>query len=213
MTFVGRTALSVETRTNLSTSYFADASARIRVPRTFVFTASTGCISIMGTCLYAAAWYTMDGRWIRRVSSTRAGSLTSPITGTALTEGNLSRISISKSNSGLSAISNITSRAGDKRAILRHSSDPMDPAAPVTITVFPLMFLLNSSVSSLTGSRPRRSWRSTFRRSLTLTFPSIRSPTPGRIRAPAFTSRQCSRMCRRRDGGAEGMAMMISSIR
>ena len=96
ITFVGRTALSVETRTNRSTPNFAAASATFRVPSTFVFTASTGWISIIGTCLYAAAWKMIAGRWARTISSTLPRSRTSPITGTMSTVGNFSRISSSK---------------------------------------------------------------------------------------------------------------------
>jgi len=56
MTEVGRTALSVETRTNFSTWYLQASEATLKVPMTLLFTASTGASSIMGTCLYAAAW-------------------------------------------------------------------------------------------------------------------------------------------------------------
>ena len=58
ITFVGFTALSVETITNFSTPNFTERSAIFFVPNTFVRTASDGLRSIMGTCLYAAAWNT-----------------------------------------------------------------------------------------------------------------------------------------------------------
>ena len=57
MILVGLTALSVDTKTNLETSYFCDNLATFNVPKMFVFIASeklTFC-SMIGTCLYAAA--------------------------------------------------------------------------------------------------------------------------------------------------------------
>ncbi len=51
ITLVGRTALSVETRTNRSTPAATAASSRDSVPPMFTWTASDGCASIIGTCL------------------------------------------------------------------------------------------------------------------------------------------------------------------
>jgi len=56
-------------------------------------------------------------------------------------------------------------RLGPKRAIWRHSSEPMEPPAPVTITARPLIKLDTANSSSLTGSRPSTSsgWMSRTR--------------------------------------------------
>ena len=51
MTLDGRTALSVETRTNRSTPAATLASRRARVPPMLTWTASDGWSSIIGTCL------------------------------------------------------------------------------------------------------------------------------------------------------------------
>ena len=58
ITFVGFTALSVDTITNFFTLYLTLKSAIIFVPQTLFCTLSLGLSSIMGTCLYAAAWNT-----------------------------------------------------------------------------------------------------------------------------------------------------------
>ncbi len=63
MTFVGFTALSVEIITNLFTPYFTAKSAITCVPYTLLYILSRGLSSIMGTCLYAAAWKTYSGMW------------------------------------------------------------------------------------------------------------------------------------------------------
>ena len=78
MTLLGRTALSLEIMMNFFTSYFTARSARITVPPTFVCTASQGYISIIGTCLYAAAWNIMSGRNFFKTDSTLSLSRTSP---------------------------------------------------------------------------------------------------------------------------------------
>jgi len=51
MTFVGLTALSVETMTKRLTPYSSARSAQFLVPWTLVTTAVDGWYSIMGTCL------------------------------------------------------------------------------------------------------------------------------------------------------------------
>ena len=61
MTLDGWTALSVETRTNRSTPAASAASSSASVPPTFTWTASDGWSSIIGTCLYAAAWKMTSG--------------------------------------------------------------------------------------------------------------------------------------------------------
>ena len=56
MMLVGRTALSVLTRTNFLAPYLAASLAVLRVPRQLFLMASFGLTSIRGTCLWAAAW-------------------------------------------------------------------------------------------------------------------------------------------------------------
>ena len=62
MTLDGRTALSVDTKTNRSTFAASAASSSAIVPPMFTYAASDGCSSIIGTCLYAAAWKMTLGR-------------------------------------------------------------------------------------------------------------------------------------------------------
>ena len=56
ITLDGRTALSVDTNTKRSTPAAMATSSMTVVPPMFTCTASEGCSSISGTCLYAAAW-------------------------------------------------------------------------------------------------------------------------------------------------------------
>src|SRR3974377_1609609 len=57
-TLVGLTALSVEIITKASTLARSASSTRVRVPKMLFLIASPGLISIIGTCLCAAAWNT-----------------------------------------------------------------------------------------------------------------------------------------------------------
>jgi hypothetical protein len=56
-----------------------------------------------------------------------------------------------------------TSRAAPKRAICRHSSEPIEPPAPVTSTVWPENSSARPATSSATGARPSRSSSSILR--------------------------------------------------
>src|SRR4029077_15673560 len=56
ITLVGLTALSEEIIERLRTLWQRAAHTRFQVPRMLLRTASSTCDSIMGTCLYAAAW-------------------------------------------------------------------------------------------------------------------------------------------------------------
>ncbi len=56
------------------------------MPSTFVCTASTACVSRIGTCLCAAAWNTTSGRCLANTSRRRAGSRMSARTGVGLAE-------------------------------------------------------------------------------------------------------------------------------
>ena len=65
MTLVGFTALSVETMINRLTPYLTAREATCMVPFTLLTTAVQGSSSMMGTCLYAAAWKIKSGLYSR----------------------------------------------------------------------------------------------------------------------------------------------------
>ena len=81
MMLVGATALSVEIRTKRSTPAPSAASTSVRVPTTLLVTASSGCSSISGTCLWAAAWKTIAGCSAAKIARSRSASRMSAITG------------------------------------------------------------------------------------------------------------------------------------
>ena len=108
------------------------------VATTLLRTDASGCVSISGTCLYAAAWKTIVGRYFSKTSRRIAfASFTSTSFGTAGVKSRSSTSSRSISNSAVSALSTRISRAGPTRAIWRQSSAPIEPPAPVTSTVCP----------------------------------------------------------------------------
>ena len=125
------------------------------------------------TCLYAAAWKTTVGRCWANTSRIRSPSLQSARTA-ASTEGWTWRSSSSSRwmrKRFSSAWSIRISRRGATRAIWRQSSEPIEPPAPVTMTVSPLRYAPTRSSSIRTGSRPRtsstctsRTWRTTVPR-------------------------------------------------
>ena len=78
-----------------------------------------------------------------------------------------------------SETSNNNSISGLLRMICLHNSDPIEPPAPVTMTTFPLIFLLNNSGIGATGSLPSKSMILTSFISAVLIFPSTRSVNPG----------------------------------
>ncbi len=79
-TEVGSAALSVEISTNRSTPVASAASTRWSVPSTFDFTASEGCRSSSGRCLWAAAWKTTSGLRSRKICWIRGRSRMSAMT-------------------------------------------------------------------------------------------------------------------------------------
>ncbi len=87
----------------------------------------------------------------------------------------------------------------------------MEPPAPVIITTAPLMQREISSVSSVTGSLPRRSSIFTGRIWLMVTLPSMSEPIPGMVRMLAPLAWQRSRIWRMSFPLAEGMATTTSS--
>jgi hypothetical protein len=104
--------------------------------------------------------------------------------------------------------SNSTRRAGMKRTIWRHSSEPIEPPAPVTSTFLPFRKPLNCASSSCTGSRPSRSSSSTWRSCETLTLPETMSEYAGTVitRKPAAWQISSARL--RAECVAPGMAMI-----
>ncbi len=111
----------------------------------------------------------------------------------------------------VSSISSSRSAAGSKRMIWRHSSAPMEPAAPVTATTLPRIVPATPSVSIGVSSRPSRSSTSTLRRSRRLTEPlamTISGMT--RVCTPASAAALSTR--RAISLGAEGSATTTSSI-
>ena len=81
ITLVGLTALSLEIKTKRSTPNSSAAFAVIHVPLTLFVTASQGFSSIIGTCLWAAAWKMVCGASRRSTSARRVRSVTSPTIG------------------------------------------------------------------------------------------------------------------------------------
>ena len=73
-----------------------------------------------------------------------------------------------------SARSTRSSADGAKRHTCRQISEPMEPPAPDTMTTRPFIAAEIASMSSFTGSRPRRSSIATLRSWLTVTRPSMR---------------------------------------
>src|SRR6478736_2590919 len=132
ITVFGLTALSVEMKTNRSTPNSAASSTRIRVPTTLFRTDSSGCVSSIATCLYAAAWNTTVGWYFSKTSRRIAfRSLTSMSFGSAAVKSRSATSSRSISNNGPSALSTRISRDGRTRAIWRQSSEPIEPPAPL----------------------------------------------------------------------------------
>ena len=138
MMLVGRTALSVEISTRCSTPNSAESSATFLVPSTLFVTASAMLPSISGTCLCAAAWNTLYGRYSAKMCDSRSRSLTSAMIGTVVTVGKRSVSSESTSKMEFSPWPSRRIWAGSRRASCRHSSLPIEPPAPVTSTVSPV---------------------------------------------------------------------------
>ena len=157
MTFSGLIALSVEISTIAVTPAFRQASAVLRVPITLVSTPSVGLASTIGTCFKAAAWKTRSGLSSAITWSRRVRSRTSPSTAARGKSGNRSLISRSMLYSRYSALSSSVIRAGEKPAICRTSSAPIEPPAPVTRTRRPSIRRRMMARSSFAWVRPSRS--------------------------------------------------------
>ena len=132
ITVLGSTALSVEIRHTRSTWWRVARSASVAVASALLAIAWMGLISIIGTCLYAAAWKTISGRCAVNTCSIRSASRQSATTGVGACPRSRSSRSISKRL--FSAWSTMTRLLGPTAATCRQSSDPIDPPAPVTST-------------------------------------------------------------------------------
>ena len=157
----------------------------------------------------------MLGRCSVRTSRIRSSSLQSASTGTAVRTCRSSSSSRRIWNRLSSAWSTKMRARGATREIWRHSSDPIDPPAPVTITTCPERYAPTRSISIRTGSRPSmsstrtsRSWRVTF----SCPEPSWSSSnTVGIVRTWMPRSRHAVTTRARSVPGAEGIAITTSS--
>ena len=166
--------------TKRSTPWRCAASSTLWVPSTLVLKASSGDFSSMLTCLRAAAWKTTSGLWRANTASRRSASRMSASSMLSLPRSAVPPMVSSSACRADSSRSSITSSAGSAAAICRHSSEPMEPPAPVTSTVFPRRSSLMVLRSVSTGRRPRRSAGWISRRSVWWT-PSIISFSGGTI--------------------------------
>ena len=155
---------------------------------------------------------TTSGRYVRQTAMTRSRSAMLQMQGMIARLPKAARNSLSISKSGVSACSTRTSLAGVKRQICRAISEPMLPPAPVISTLRSRRNRPIASVSNSTVSRPSRSSMSTGRIWLTVTLPSIRSPTLGSDWNLRLVPLHNSIMRRSSFWVADGMAIIISSI-
>ena len=126
--------------------------------------------------------------------------------------GHAPRSSRSMSKSTNSARSTSSSVPTPNRATCRASSEPIDPPAPVTITVFPVRKLRSSSSSSFTASRPSRSSISTSRMALISTDPLRIWYSPGMICALTGMLSQIATIRRMSDRDAWAMVITTWSM-
>ncbi len=136
----GSAALSVETLTKHSTPEASAASSTASVPHTLVLNPSTGWASSSGRCLSAAAWNTTSGRRSQNSCFTRSRSRMSSSTRSGESSSARPSIDSCTACSADSSRSSMISSAGPNRTIWRHSSEPIDPPAPVTTTRLPCRY-------------------------------------------------------------------------
>ena len=134
---VGFAALSVEMFTKCSTPTSIAAFSTFSVPSTFVFHASEGYCSSIGRCFSAAAWNTTSGRRSRNTRSRSSRSRISASTASRVSSSPWPKIEICVECSPDSSRSSMNSSLGPNLWICRHSSEPIDPPAPVTSTRLP----------------------------------------------------------------------------
>ena len=107
-----------------------------------------------------------------------------------------------------SSRSSISSFAGSKRTSCRHSSEPIDPPAPVTSTRLPCRNPAQASTSVSTGSRPSRSVTSMSRRSWRPTRPDRMFLRLGRTLTFRPSAAADSETSRNSSDRADGIAMI-----
>ena len=207
MTFEGLTALSVEMKTNVSTPLAEAARAALRVPRMLFSTASRGAAPGSGhACARRHGRRSAGGRGANS-SSNPASSRMSPTTWVRGRSGWLSPRSSPRSRAGSRSGPGRPAGPGAKRASCRHSSEPMDPPAPVTRTVRPRTRPAIPSKSMTTGSRPSKSSIRTSRIWPSAPLPAMKSEIAGTVRHSTPASWQNSTTCRISRDGAVGAAM------
>ena len=133
-------------------------------------------------------WETTSG--MRKAKSRRLGSRMSPITGTNSSFGKRSSSSSRRLCIGVSALSNRINFSIPNDASWRHSSEPIEPAAPVTMTVFSRKLAMISSSEILISGRPSRSSILISRIDCRMILPSMTSSIGGAIRIFRLLSTQ-----------------------
>jgi len=118
--------------------------------------------------------------------------------------------SSSTSYKGLSACSNKIKQAGLKRQICLHSSDPIEPPAPVTMTILSRMVEPIRSCSKEMTSRPSKSLYAISLMAFKETFPSINSPMPGSVLKEISLCSQLDTICRICSAVIEDIAIKAS---
>ena len=93
--------------------------------------------SIIGTCLYAAAWNTTVGRYFSKTSRSERAAVADV---EQLRHGRrevalADELALDLEQRSLGVVDEDEARRADTRAIWRHSSAPIEPPAPVTSTV------------------------------------------------------------------------------
>ena len=135
--------------------------SRFNVPHTFVFHPSFGYISSKGRCLRAAVWKTTSGRYVAKTSSIGGASRMSPKMTAGSSRSALPLIESCVECRPFSSRPRISNSDGSNFASCRQISLPIDPPAPVTSTLRPVMYPATSAVSMSAGLRPSRSAGST----------------------------------------------------
>ena len=96
--------------------------------------------------------------------------------------------------------------------IWRHNSEPIDPPAPVTITVLPKIFFCNNSLFGKTGSRPSKSSIFTSLSSSIFALPCKISSISGIVLTLIFKGIRLSIIAFLSEREALGMASKITFI-
>ncbi len=131
-TEVASAALSVEMLMNRSTPTPRAACSTFSVPHTLLCSASPGLASTSGRCFSAAAWNTTSGFCSANTSCSRRWSRMSARTRSPESSRAWPSMLSWTACRALSSRSSMMSALGRKAWICRHSSEPIEPPAPVT---------------------------------------------------------------------------------